>query len=223
MKINNKSWTKALEDEFGKEYFKNLNEFLEKEYKEKTVYPKKEDIFKVFELLSIEDVKVVILGQDPYHNENEAMGIAFSVPKFVKVPPSLKNMYKELEDDLGICNTSGCLVSWLLQGVFLLNTVLSVRKNEPGSHQNKGWEIFCEKVLSILDKEEKKKVFVLLGNSAKKYKKCLKNKKHSIIEGVHPSPLSAYRGFFGSKIFSRINEVLRQSGEEEINWQIDEE
>ena len=215
------NWFKLLCDEFNKPYFKNLQSFLDDEYSKYTIYPKVENIFNALNATKYNDVKVVIIGQDPYHEPNQAHGLAFSVENDVKIPPSLQNIYKEINADIGIdIPKTGNLQSWAKQGVLLLNTVLTVRKGEANSHQNKGWETFTSKVLELLNKREKPIVFLLWGNSAKKLGNIITNKNHFILTASHPSPLSAFNGFFGCKHFSKTNEFLKQIGEKEINWKI---
>jgi uracil-DNA glycosylase len=215
-------FSKLIEEERKKEYFKKLEQFLAEEYKSKIIYPKKEDIFRSLELTDYENVKVVILGQDPYHGDNEAHGLSFSVKENVKIPPSLKNIFKELNSDLGTyIPNNGYLVKWAKQGVLLLNSVLTVEKDKPGSHRNIGWEIFTDTVISKLNEREKPIVFVLWGNYAKEKEKYITNPQHLVLEAPHPSPFSARTGFFGCKHFSKINEFLRQNGEEEIDFQIE--
>lgn len=220
VKLGN-DWDELLKDEFKKEYYLKLREFLIEEYKTKTVYPVKEDIFNAFKLTALEDTKIVILGQDPYHGEGQSHGLSFSVKKGIKIPPSLRNIYKELNSDLGytIAN-NGYLKSWADQGVLLLNTSLTVIGSEANSHSKIGWQIFTDKVIEILNKREKPIVFILWGNNAKSKELLITNKNHFIIKSVHPSPLSASRGFFGSKPFSKTNEFLKSIGEKPIDWQI---
>ena len=215
------NWFKLLSEEFNKPYFKNLQNFLDEEYSKYTIYPKVENIFNALNATKYNDVKVVIIGQDPYHEPNQAHGLAFSVENDVKIPPSLQNIYKEINADIG-CEIpkTGNLQSWAKQGVLLLNTVLTVRKGEANSHQNKGWETFTSKVLELLNKREKPIVFLLWGNSAKKLGNIITNKNHLILTASHPSPLSAYNGFLGCKHFSKTNDFLKQVGEKEINWKI---
>lgn len=221
MKINN-DWDLILKDEFEKEYFKNLESFLDKAYKEKNIYPSKSDIFKALELSSFTGTKVVILGQDPYYNPGQAQGLSFSVNDGVKLPPSLRNIYKELETDLAIPPAvSGSLIFWARQGVLLLNSTLTVEEKKPNSHKNIGWQIFTDRIISELDKREKPLVFILRGNFAKSKKSLIKNPRHLIIESAHPSPLSAKRGFFGSKPFSKTNQFLKENNIQEINWNIE--
>ncbi len=211
------SWNEFFKQE-EKEYYIKLNEFLDNEYRNNICYPKKELIYNAFNLTKYEDVKVVILGQDPYHEPNQAHGLAFSV-LCEKLPPSLKNIYKEMESDLNInINQDGNLEYLARQGVLLLNTILTVRKGEAASHQNKGWEIFSDNVLSYLNKRNTPMVFILWGNYAKKKIPLINNPKHFIITSAHPSPLSCYNGFFGSKPFSKTNEFLKSNLMGEINW-----
>ncbi|ASW44287.1 uracil-DNA glycosylase [Clostridium isatidis] len=220
--ILNNDWNHLLKDEFKKEYYKKLRQFLIEEYKTKTVYPEMNDIFNALEFTSYKDTKVLILGQDPYHGPNQSHGLAFSVKKGVKIPPSLKNIYKELNNDLGCyIPNNGYLKSWADQGVLLLNTVLTVRAHEPNSHKNKGWEIFTDKIISLLNERTDPVVFILWGNPAIAKTKLITNNRHYIITSVHPSPLSASRGFFGSKPFSKTNHFLRSINKTPINWQIE--
>lgn len=221
MKINN-DWDFILKDEFEKEYFKNLESFLDKVYKEKNIYPPKSDIFKALELSSFTDTKVVILGQDPYYNPGQAQGLSFSVNEGVKLPPSLRNIYKEMETDLAIPPAvNGSLIFWARQGVLLLNSTLTVEEKKPNSHKNIGWQIFTDRIILELDKREKPLVFILRGNFAKSKKSLITNPRHLIIESAHPSPLSARRGFFGSKPFSKTNQFLKENNIQEINWNIE--
>lgn len=222
MLIIHNSWQKKLEEEFHKDYFLALKEFLEKEYETEVVYPKKEKIFQAFELTPFENIKVVILGQDPYHGENQAHGLSFSVETDIKLPPSLRNIYKELASDLNIpVSSQGNLTSWARQGVLLLNTVLTVRGGQANSHKGKGWEIFTDEVIRQLGHRETPIIFVLWGKQAIDKKKLIDTSKHKIIEGPHPSPLSAYRGFFGSRPFSEINHQLTLWGQSPIDWSIE--
>lgn len=221
MKINN-DWDLILKDEFEKEYFKNLESFLDKVYKEKNIYPPRSEIFKALELSSFKDTKVVILGQDPYYNPGQAQGLSFSVNDGVKLPPSLRNIYKEMENDLAISpSRSGSLISWARQGVLLLNSTLTVEEKKPNSHKNIGWQIFTDRIISELDNREKPLVFILRGNFAKSKKSLITNPRHLIIESAHPSPLSARRGFFGSKPFSKTNQFLKENNIKEIDWKIE--
>ncbi|MFR5264911.1 uracil-DNA glycosylase [Clostridium sp.] len=215
-------WQDLLKDEFSKEYYLKLREFLKLEYSTRTIYPHMNDIFNALHFTSYEDVKVVILGQDPYHGYKQAHGLSFSVQPGIKIPPSLRNIYKELQNDLGCyIPNNGFLKSWAKEGVLLLNTVLTVREGTPNSHKNKGWEIFTDKVISLLNEREKPIVFILWGNNAISKEKLITNKNHLILKSVHPSPLSASRGFFGSKPFSKTNDFLKSINEEPINWQIE--
>lgn len=216
-------WDGALKDEFEKEYYLKLREFLMEEYRSKTIYPSMDDIFNALKFTSFVDTKVLILGQDPYHGEGQAHGLSFSVKKGIKTPPSLRNIYKELNADLGSkIPNNGYLKKWTDQGVLLLNTSLTVRSGEANSHRNMGWEIFTDRVIELLNEREKPVVFILWGNNAKSKEKLITNKNHFIIKSVHPSPLSASRGFFGTRPFSRTNEFLKSAGEEPIDWQIDD-
>ena len=210
----NKKWDIVLKDEVKKDYFRKLGTFVKQEYAHKICYPKYENIFNALRYTDYDDVKVVILGQDPYHGENEAHGLAFSVLEGVKRPPSLNNIFKELYDDLGIVRTNNNLSDWAKQGILLLNTVLTVEKDKAFSHRNHGWEIFTDKIIEELNKREKPIIFVLWGNPARSKKALITNKRHIIIESAHPSPLSANRGFFGSKPFSKINKYL----DKPIKW-----
>ncbi|MDF2865458.1 MAG: ung [Clostridia bacterium] len=211
-----------INEEKEKEYFKNLMDFLENEYSSKIIFPEKENIFNSLKFTKYEEVKVVILGQDPYHGSGEAHGLSFSVKPGIKVPPSLKNIYKELNSDIGTyIPNNGYLVKWTNQGVLLLNSVLTVEKDKPGSHRNKGWEIFTDNIITKLNERNKPIVFVLWGNYAKEKEKYITNKQHLILTSAHPSPFSARNGFFGCKHFSKINEFLKQNGEKEIDFQIE--
>ncbi len=216
-------WKRIIDNERVKPYFVELKKFLLDEYDNYNVYPRKGDIFKAFELTDFSNVKVVILGQDPYHQPFQAHGLCFSVNKGVKVPPSLVNIYKEIKSDLG-CNipSHGNLTKWANQGVLLLNTIMSVRDSSPMSHSNKGWEIFTDRVIRELNDDDTPKVFLLWGSPSRKKKTLITNPKHLILECAHPSPLSAYNGFFGCKHFSKTNEFLKKNNREVIDWQIDE-
>jgi uracil-DNA glycosylase len=219
-----KGWKGFLESEIDKSYFKDLEAFLAKEYEEKVIYPKKEDVLNALKYTAYEDVKIVIIGQDPYHQPNQAHGLSFSVLPGMKIPPSLRNIFKELNSDVDFnIPSTGYLVSWTEQGVLLLNTVLTVRESEPTSHKGKGWEIFTDRVLSILNEKKEPIIFVLWGKHAQSKEKLIINGHHHIIKANHPSPLSASRGFFGSKPFSQINEILEKIGNQKINWDINEE
>ena len=214
-------WDIYLKEEYDKPYFKDLISFVETEYDHKVIYPKKNEIFNAFRQTPYEEVKVVILGQDPYHGAGQAHGLSFSVNPQVPTPPSLKNIFKELQADIG-CSipNNGYLVPWAKQGVLLLNTVLTVRDSQPASHRNKGWEQFTDEVIRTISRREKPVVFMLWGRHAQEKKKLIDLNKHLIIESVHPSPLSAHRGFFGSKPFSQANKFLQAHGEQPIDWQI---
>ena len=215
-------WDLYLKDEYNKEYFKKLISFVNKEYNEKTIYPPKNEIFNAFRHTSYKDVKVVILGQDPYHGEHQAEGLSFSVKNGIRKPPSLQNIFKELNADLGIpFPETSSLIPWADQGVLLLNAVLTVEANMAASHKDKGWEIFTDKVIELLNKKESPIVFILWGSFARSKKKLITNKNHYIIESAHPSPLSAYNGFFGSKPFSKTNNFLISKGLKPIDWKID--
>jgi len=218
-KLNN-GWEILLAEEFEKPYYQQLKEFLKEEYAAETVYPDKNDIFNALHFTDYEDVKVVILGQDPYHGPGQAHGLSFSVKPGVAIPPSLRNIFKELNDDLGCyIPDNGYLKKWADQGVMLLNTVLTVRKGEANSHKGKGWEMLTDKVITLLNEREKPVIFILWGKPAQSKLKLIDESRHKIITSVHPSPLSARRGFFGSKPFSKVNEMLR---EQEIDWQIED-
>lgn len=214
-------WDELLKNEFKKEYYLNLREFLKEEYKTKTIYPDIHNIFEALKQTSYEETKVLILGQDPYHGENQAHGMAFSVQPNVQTPPSLLNMYKELRDDLGcFIPNNGYLIPWAKQGVLLLNTALTVRSNEANSHRNKGWEIFTDKVIEVLNERKDPVIFVLWGANARKKKELIDLDRHYVLEAPHPSPLSARRGFFGCKHFSKINSILEELKKTPIDWQI---
>lgn len=215
-------WLDAVGEEFKKDYYRNLYQFVKEEYSKHVIYPASEDIFNALHLTPLKDVKVVILGQDPYHNVHQAHGLCFSVKPEVDIPPSLVNIYKELHDDLGCyIPNNGYLVKWAEQGVLLLNTVLTVRAHQAASHQGKGWETFTDAIIRAVDNEDRPIVFILWGRPAQNKKKMLHNPKHLILEAPHPSPLSAYRGFFGSKPFSKTNAFLQEHGLEPIDWQIE--
>ncbi|MFO8069489.1 MAG: uracil-DNA glycosylase [Alkalibacterium sp.] len=216
-------WKPILEKATANESYNELKTFLKKEYQTEYVYPKAENIWQAFEWTPYHKVKVVILGQDPYHGDNQAHGLSFSVNPDITIPPSLRNMYKELETDLGISPVShGYLRKWAEEGVLLLNTVLTVRKGTAHSHQNKGWEDLTDAVIRALNERDKPVVFLLWGNAAKSKRKMIDESKHVVITSVHPSPLSAYRGFFGSKPFSRTNEALEKMGQAPIDWRLPE-
>ncbi len=214
----NKKWDEVLLSEMKKEYFKNLGIFVKKEYQTKTVFPPYKNIFDALRFTDYDEVKVVILGQDPYHGLGEANGLSFSVHNNVRRPPSLQNIFKELENDLGIVREESDLTDWAKQGVLLLNSIMTVEKDKPLSHKNRGWENFTDAIIKLLNEREKPVIFVLWGSFARSKKELITNKRHPIIESVHPSPLSANRGFFGSKPFSKINYFLEQNHIEKINW-----
>lgn len=214
----NKSWDIVLKNEYNSEYFKKLGLFVKGEYQTKIVYPRYENIFNALRYTDYDDVKVVILGQDPYHGENEAHGLSFSVLEGVRRPPSLDNIFKELYSDLGVKRTNNNLSDWAKQGILLLNSIMTVIKDKPLSHKSRGWEIFTDNIIKYLNDREKPVVFILWGSYARSKKELITNKRHLIIESAHPSPLSASRGFFGSKPFSKCNAFLKQYGEEEIKW-----
>lgn len=218
MTLNN-DWSLFLDTEFQKDYYINLLAFIKNEYKNKTIYPKEKDIFRAFNLLSPTKVKVVIIGQDPYHGPNQANGLAFSVSSNVKVPPSLKNIYKELVDDTN-CGIpiNGNLTSWAEQGVLLINSVMTVEKASAHSHKNKGWEVFTDSVIRKLSSDYEKLVFILWGGPSQKKEQLIDISKHLVLKAPHPSPLSSYRGFFGSKPFSKTNDYLKIHKKKKINW-----
>ena len=217
-------WFPVLQDEFQKQYYRELYQFIKNEYSTIRIYPPADDIFNAFHFTPLKNVKVLLLGQDPYHNENQAHGLSFSVlPTQPELPPSLKNIYQELHNDLGIkIPNHGYLKKWADQGVLLLNTVLTVRAHQANSHQGKGWEQFTDAVIRILNNEDRPIVFFLWGRPAGNKAAKLNNKKHLILQAPHPSPLSAYRGFFGCKHFSRANEFLVVNGVSAIDWSLEE-
>jgi uracil-DNA glycosylase len=219
--ILNNDWQEVLGEEFQKPYYRQLREFLKNEYENYTVYPKQEDIFNALQYTPYRDVKTVILGQDPYHGPGQAHGLSFSVKPDVKIPPSLKNIFKEMQADLG-CDipNNGYLVKWAKEGVLLLNTVLTVRKGQAHSHKGKGWELFTDRVIQKLNEREKPVIFILWGKPAQEKGKLIDDSKHFILTSPHPSPFSARKGFFGSRPFSKANELLRKQGEEPIDWKI---
>lgn len=212
------SWDDVLQDEMQKSYFKYIKEFVKSERLSKTIFPPAQDLFNAFKLTNFNNIKVVILGQDPYHGEKEAMGLSFSVRRGVRTPPSLRNIFKELQDDLGIERIDTDLSDWAEQGVFLLNTVLTVEKDKANSHKDIGWEIFTDFVIKQINDKLDNVVFILWGRQARDKKRMITNPNHYVIESAHPSPLSAYNGFFGSKPFSKTNEYLKKSNKKEINW-----
>lgn len=215
-------WLAELSVEFHKPYYKTLYEFVKTEYNTAQVFPPADDIFNAFHLTPLSEVKVVILGQDPYHNVGQAHGLCFSVKPDVDIPPSLVNIYKELHDDLGCyIPNNGYLVKWAKQGVLMLNTVLTVRAHQANSHRGRGWEEFTDAAINALNRQNRPIVFILWGRPAQSKKRMLNNPNHLILEAPHPSPLSAYNGFFGSRPFSQTNRFLREHGEEIIDWQIE--
>ncbi len=215
------SWDKYLDIIWKSEGFKKFYEIVEKEYQTKTIFPQKENVFRALQLTPYEKVKVVIMGQDPYHGEKEAHGLSFSVQKGIKTPPSLQNIYKELQNDLKIVpNDNGDLTKWAERGVLLLNAVLTVQKDTPASHKKLGWERLTDYIIKTLNNKEDPIVFILWGNFAKEKKQFITNKKHLIIESSHPSPFSCNYGFFGSKPFSKTNEFLIKNNIEPINWDL---
>ena len=222
MMISN-DWLEEIQDEFKKPYYKELYNFVKNEYNTKVIYPPADDIFNALHLTPLKDVKVLILGQDPYHEVNQAHGLCFSVLPGNKIPPSLLNIYKELHDDLGCyIPNNGYLEKWARQGVLLLNTVLTVRAHEAFSHKDKGWEIFTDSLIKTLNKQDRPIVYMLWGSSAQSKSKMLDNNKQLVLKAPHPSPLSVYRGFFGCRHFSKSNEFLLQNGLSAIDWQIED-
>jgi len=218
MTLNN-DWNLFLKDEFNKDYFVELQNFIKIEYETKIIYPKYEDIFRAFNLLPLDKVKVVIIGQDPYHGFNQANGLAFSVSNTCKIPPSLKNIFKELFEDMNCSiSLSGDLMQWSKEGVLLMNTSLTVVHSKPNSHNNKGWEVFTDSVIKKLSLEFKNLVFILWGSASQKKEILIDSSKHLILKASHPSPLSSYRSFFGSKPFSKTNEYLKMNKISVINW-----
>lgn len=212
------SWKEALQEEFEKGYFKELTKFVKQEYQEKTVYPPPKQIFSAFNNCPFDQVKVVIIGQDPYHGPKQANGMSFAVHEAVKNPPSLRNIFKEIKNNIGKKPKHSDLKHWAKQGVLLLNATLTVQAGEAGSHQGHGWEKFTDAVIKKLSEERKDLVFLLWGNFAKSKAKLINNNKHLILEAAHPSPLSANRGFFGCKHFSKTNEFLKMNDKEQIDW-----
>lgn len=221
MKIINNDWDDILKDEFEKEYYIKLREFLDYEYNHYIIYPKARDLYNALRYTSFKDTKVVIIGQDPYHEEGQAMGLSFSVNKGIKIPPSLVNIYKELYTDLKIeIPSHGNLEYWARQGVLLLNAVLTVRAHSANSHKNKGWEILTDTIIQKLNDKDSPVVFLLWGKNAKEKAKYITNPKHLVLEAAHPSPLSAYNGFFGCHHFSKTNDFLIKNNLKPIDWQI---
>ncbi|MBC6314220.1 uracil-DNA glycosylase [Listeria grandensis] len=212
-------WQELLKEEQEKAYFKELQRFIEGEYATTTIYPPRESIYKALDLTSYADTSVVILGQDPYHGPNQAHGLSFSVASSeAKFPPSVRNMFKELEADLGVTRTDINLTDWAEQGVLMLNTVLTVQAGKAASHRKKGWELFTDTIIRLLNEKEEQVIFVLWGGDAKKKQALITNPQHQVITAVHPSPLSAYNGFFGSKPYSQTNEYLEVAGKTPIVW-----
>jgi uracil-DNA glycosylase len=215
------SWQTVLAEEFEKPYFKKLENFLAAQRQTQTIFPPEEDVFSAFELTPYENVNVFLLGQDPYHDDNQAHGLSFSVRPGIKPPPSLVNIYKELKEDVGFnIPNNGYLISWARQGILMLNAVLTVQAHTPNSHKNKGWETFTDAVINKINDKSDPVVFVLWGGYAQKKLKLIDTSRHRVIQSAHPSPLSARNGFFGSKCFSSINQTLASFGKPEIDWQI---
>ena len=222
MKFFDNGWDEVLAEEFEKDYFKKIIQKVDEEYNTRRIYPNKNKIFSCFKLTDFKDVRVVILGQDPYHGEGQAHGLCFSVMPGVPAPPSLVNIFKEIKDDIGgFVPDNGYLVPWARQGVLLLNTVLTVREGVPNSHRSLGWEEFTDAVIKKLNESDRKIIFLLWGNNAKQKANLIDTTKHTILDAAHPSPLSSHHGFFGCKHFSKTNEILKAMGEKPINWQID--
>ena len=216
-----KKWDELLQDQFSSQYYKQLRIFLKTEYSYRNIYPDMYDIFKSMKLTDFDAVKVVLLGQDPYHNPGQAMGLAFSVPKGEKLPPSLVNIYKEIYNELAIPPSSnGDLTCWAKQGVLLLNTVLTVREHSPASHKGQGWENFTDAIIKLISSKKERVVFLLWGANARSKKGLIDQNKHLVLECAHPSPLSAYNGFFGCGHFKKTNEYLISNGVEPIDWSI---
>ena len=214
-------WDELLKEEMEKEYFQKLFDFIKEQYREKDIYPKMNEIFNAFRHTSYKNVKVVILGQDPYHGENEAEGLSFSVKVGIRKPPSLNNIFKELKEDLGYeYPKSGSLVKWADEGVLLLNSVLTVEKDKPASHRGRGWELFTDTVIKKINEKETPVVFILWGNYAKAKKDLITNPNHLVLESTHPSPYSASSGFFGSSPFSKTNNYLKSKGIKPIDWNL---
>lgn len=215
-------WQEALKDEFNKDYYRKLYEFVKDEYSNRQIFPESQDLFSAFSYTPLKDVKVVIIGQDPYHNVGQAHGLCFSVKPGIDIPPSLVNIYKELQDDLGCyIPNNGYLVKWANEGVLLLNTILTVRAHKAMSHSNIGWQEFTDAAIRILNEQDRPIVFMLWGRPAGEKEKMLTNTNHLILKAPHPSPLSAYRGFFGCRHFSKANEFLKSHGVEPVDWQIE--
>jgi uracil-DNA glycosylase len=221
MEILKNDWAPLLEEEFEKTYYRQLREKLKTEYQTKVIYPDQQDIFNALHYTSYKDTKVVIIGQDPYHGPGQAHGLSFSVKPGVKIPPSLRNIYKELQEDTG-CSipNHGYLVDWAKQGVLMLNTVLTVQAGNANSHKGLGWELFTNRVIELLNQRETPVIFILWGNFAQQKQQLITSPHHYMIKSPHPSPFSAHNGFFGSKPFSKANMYLREIGSNEIDWQI---
>lgn len=219
MRLKEKEWKKWLNVEFEKDYYLSLSQFLEQEYSNKTIYPPREKIFAALDNTPPDEIKVVIIGQDPYHQKNQANGLAFSVENDVPLPPSLKNIFQELKMDVGVINYKSDLLSWAKQGVLLLNTVLTVEEGKADAHKNKGWEKFTDAIIKQISENRKGIIFLLWGSKAIKKKNLIDSDVHYILEAPHPSPLSSYRGFFGCKHFSKSNNILKKMGKKPINWQ----
>lgn len=214
-------WRRVLAEEFDQTYFLELQEFVNRERETKTIYPPEEDVFNAFKYTPYQQLRVFLLGQDPYHGEGQAHGLSFSVKPGQRIPPSLKNILREMADDIGgTMPNNGCLIPWAKQGILLLNAVMTVEAKKAGSHRNNGWEQFTDAVIRKVNEKREPVVFVLWGGFARKKAKLIDRSKHTIIESAHPSPLSAHNGFFGSKPFSRINDALKANGQKEIDWQI---
>ncbi|MFC7320632.1 uracil-DNA glycosylase [Halobacillus campisalis] len=221
MQIFINDWAEILSEELNKTYYQKLREFLKKEYATERVFPRMEDIYAAFHHTAYEQTKVVIIGQDPYHGEGQAHGFSFSVQKGVDIPPSLQNIFKELKSDTGIEPPNhGNLVAWAEQGVLLLNSVLTVRAHKANSHRNQGWEVFTDRVIEALNQRERPAVFILWGKPAQRKAASVDTSKHLVLQAPHPSPLAAYRGFFGSRPFTKANEFLESKGQDMVNWRI---
>jgi len=221
MKFFGNSWDNVLEEEFSKPYFIEMLNKVDEEFRKYTIYPPKDKIFSALKLCDYNNVKVVLLGQDPYHGKGQAHGLCFSVMPNITPPPSLKNIYKEMEADVNTTTPNhGCLISWARQGVLLLNTVMTVREGQPNSHANIGWQTFTDAIIQKINELNEPVVFLLWGANAKSKAHLITNKKHLVLSCAHPSPFSAYSGFFGCKHFSKTNQFLRENGRKEIDWQI---
>ncbi|MBQ1881546.1 MAG: uracil-DNA glycosylase [Lachnospiraceae bacterium] len=213
------AWAEALKDEFHKEYYKKLYEFVKQEYQTGTVYPPSDKLFTALHLTPLESVRAVIIGQDPYHEPGQAMGMSFSVPEGVDIPPSLKNIYKEIHEDVGErIPATGDLTRWAKQGVLLLNAVLTVRAHQANSHKGKGWEQFTDAIIRAVETQDRPVVYLLWGRNARDKKELINNPEHLVLEAAHPSPLSAYNGFFGCRHFSKCNKYLKEHGAEPVDW-----